>query len=206
MAITDTDIGKMCLAHMGITDPINDLASDQTPNAKTIRLFYDIARQAALEAFDWPFARVYTALSSSNSAAAAIPTPYAYEFKKPIQALAVRSVVIPGVGPPARPIDFDMGALIDGTQVIRTKVPGLYAWITVDEKNPARWTPLFILTFSYFLAFYCTPGIKEDEKMANKFWGLAQQHGAMAQVSVANQQSFDLQDLQNVSWHESRNS
>lgn len=58
-----TETANLSLAHLGIGLTITDLDTDNTVEAKTCRMFYDIATNHTLSRFRWGFAKVVEALT-----------------------------------------------------------------------------------------------------------------------------------------------
>lgn len=59
MAASVEAICELALGHLGMSDTITDVTTDQTAVARAFRRFYDQARDEVLTAFPWTFAKRY---------------------------------------------------------------------------------------------------------------------------------------------------
>lgn len=67
MAENQTDIANMALSHLGVGTTIENLETDRSAEAKSVRTFYDSARKELLRLTPWPFATKYATLSLITS-------------------------------------------------------------------------------------------------------------------------------------------
>jgi len=86
---TSTEIANMALSHLGVGVDIADLDTEDSPEAKACRAFYNQARQQTLRDFPWPFA---TKTVSLGLVTADPNDEWGYEYTYPADALQLRRI------------------------------------------------------------------------------------------------------------------
>lgn len=150
MAISDVTIANMALSNISTNSEIEILTED-SPEAKQCKLWFDLARMQALEAYDWNFARKRQALTLHNDAP---PDEWLYRYQYPSDCVAIRRMVNPA-GPKAPAIPFEVEASNDGsTKTILTNLESAVAVFTFDQRQISTFTLHFVGTFAALLAHY----------------------------------------------------
>lgn len=164
--ISDVIIARMALTHVGARNTIESL-SENSPEAKVCKLWYDPSRKQALEAFDWNFARKRQALAVHNDAPPEGVWLFRYQY--PADCIAARRVENPvisatsggvftseafkhvvGVNPDAVP--FEIETSNDGTISILTDLEDAILVYTFDLTNENLFPMMFVEAHSRVLA------------------------------------------------------
>jgi len=135
------------------------------------RLFYDSARKATLERYDWSFARQRYSLNLLTESA---PDTWLYRYSYPPQSIKARYIAYPGSRRPRVPIPFEIELDASGNnKTILTDMPDAILVHTVDVENVALFTPSFEDAVSWRLAAYLAvpmAGRPDDEKRCFDWW------------------------------------
>lgn len=162
-------ICNMALGHIGrSTLPIVSL-TEKSVEARTCQIWYDIARQEALELNDWSFARARLALALHNDAP---PDEWAYRYQEPAKCLTFLRIWNPLGGPSSaaqsahfagswngyygdlsNEIPFQLELSLDGTQqTILTNLASAIGIYTLDQELVQTFSPGYINTLAWVLA------------------------------------------------------
>lgn len=140
-------------------------------NANHVRTFYDIARQATLENYDWSFCRKRRSLALL---AEDPPDTWTYRYEYPPNCITPRYIAYPGVRRPIEPIPFDMELDDAGTsRTILTDQQSAVLVYTLDVENPSLFSAGFVDALSWRLAAYLAvpcAGRPDDEKRCMGWW------------------------------------
>lgn len=170
MSLSKVKIANMALSNVGDTNTIEALPPDETSiQATTIDLWYDTARQEALKAYDWSFARKRAILALHGDAAA---DEWAYRYQYPSDALHIRKLVHPS-DTQGDPVPYEVMESTDGTMCILTNLETANAFYTKDEETVTRFTPDFVIAFAYSLAGRIAMGLTSDSSIRDTNLGLA---------------------------------
>jgi hypothetical protein len=191
-------IGRLALSHIGARANLESL-DEQSPQAFQVKQWYDIAREQALEAFDWNFARVRKTLALHGDAP---PTgQWGYRYQYPANVLYVRKLENPftNVNNPIFPheplagfgsddVPFEIEQAPDGTRSLVTNLENAIAICTKNETLTNLFTPTFVQAMSHVLASHIAVALTGKrsikESQIQMFFAIV----AQAQALDANQQ------------------
>jgi hypothetical protein len=112
MAISKTDICNRALAEIGARAMITDFAGDLSPAGVQCRLWYDVMRQALLQAAPWSFARktfpLVTIALLSDDPMPANMYPWMVKYEYPSDCLRVNYILPPPLPPPSSGVAPDV--------------------------------------------------------------------------------------------------
>ena len=83
------DICNMAIGRLGISQFIGDIDAERSNEANTCRIFYDNARDRALQAMPWNFAKRFSDLQDIGNP----PPGWGYRFRYPNDCLKARQVI-----------------------------------------------------------------------------------------------------------------
>jgi len=138
-------IANMALGNIGVGDRISSF-DDRSPEASAAKLWYDPARIAALEAYNWSFARKSQALAQHD-----LPAPemrWRYRYQVPSDYVAARMVENPA-GVHADAVPYEIETADDGSLSIVTDMANAKLIYTFDQQN----VQLFSMHFTTLMAF-----------------------------------------------------
>lgn len=183
-----TEIAQMALGHIGQGTVLSNVDTDNTPQAKALRIFYTTAVEAVLRAFDWGFARKY---ATFNQVGDANPiTEWGYAYRYPADCLAFRYIVTgvrrPG---PGQQVPYITGS-DGGGLLIYTDMQAMEGCYTVRITNPSLFPPDFVLALSTYLAILILPTLSPEDPYGLRksltqswFFSLGQAHANNANES-----------------------
>lgn len=189
-------IYNMALSHINVLNQVSD-KDEVSKQANECRKFYVTARDATLEAFNWPFAKRFALLAEVGTP----PPTWIYQYAWPADAVEIREVV-----PVARsvdPIPFESAhSDISDSKVILTDEPAAQVEYTKRVTN----TTLFSAAFTEALAarlvgFVAMPLTGKQEKVDSSI-ALFNMLIAHARANALNNKQEDPQ--RDASWHEDR--
>lgn len=151
MALSKTTIANLALANLHTRQSIEDLDSEQTVEAGAARLWYDVARRETLSMFNWPFARSRQLLAVHDVSEDG--TNWEFRYQWPSDCVTPRFIVNPS-GDDKVPIPFEVENAGDGTQCILCNLDEARLVYTRDEEDVDLFTPAFVPSFAFNLAFY----------------------------------------------------
>lgn len=182
-----TFIANMALGHIraGSISSFEDVSI----NGNNVRTFYDIARQATLESYDWSFARKRKSLALLVENA---PDMWANRYEYPTNCIRARYIATPGVRRPINPIPFDVELDDAGTsRTILTDQEKAILVYTMDVDNPTLFSIGFVDALSWRLASYLAvpcAGRADDEKRCFQWWTMLT---SVAETNDANEGQAD---------------
>lgn len=182
-SVSEVQVARMALSNIGKGSKIESL-TENSPEARECLLWFDTARQQALEAHNWSFARRRAALALSSEDAP--EEEWAFRYIYPSECIATRYIENPlGVTAPAVPYEVELNG--DGTQkTILTDQEDAVMVYTFDQQNPDLWTVHFTLTMSYFLAHHVAQALTGSSKLRTIMLGIATNLGKDAAGHDAN--------------------
>lgn len=204
--LSAVDIGRMALSHLGTRTNIQAL-SEASTEAKAINRWYNPARKATLEAFDWDFARKRQILSMHGDAPPS--GVWAYRYQYPSDCLAPRYIVNPVQVIPNQRVGFihEISRVLgtagnavpyevedsNGTKSIMTNLEDAVLVYTFDQTAVSSFSNLFVLAFSHQLAsltaIELTGKASKQASELNLFFGLIRN----AAATNANQEQREPQ-------------
>lgn len=176
-----TDICNMALVQIQHSRLLDDVDTDDSPEADVCKLFYDQDRDEALEAAPWPFAtRRYkpAALDATTLDSGAVPSGWSYAYAAPADLIKLRGIFDtvrnPGLDQ-QWPFDVHYDANLQANIILTDKAPD--ASVPVEFIYTARITAeaLFPASFARLLALRLAPdlalGIAKDPQLAKGLMG-----------------------------------
>jgi len=184
----DVTVCNMTMGHIG-ADNINDLKSDRSTSAEACNTFFETARDATLEAFDWGFARVPRPLA--KSALENTRTDWAYMYEYPSDIVSVRRLLHQNRRT-NDPYPFEVALKPDGSnRCVLTDLDKAKAICTFRVVNLNLWTPLAIEALSWKLAALTVTPITQSPQNIGSYEQQFQIRIAAAQTANANQGQKD---------------
>lgn len=192
-----TRIVNQALVEIGITKPIVNLATEQTPAAVTARLFYADAVLEVLRAFTWPFATRYaTLVLVDGTDTEAVNGDWQYSYRLPADCVFARRLVNPDGSKRAfdpNPPKFRLGS--DDDRLLYTDVavdtdtnaPELEYTFRPDCAARAG-DALFRRALKWLLASHLAPSLEKTKITQAECWAAFQAALTDAKVPAANEQ------------------
>lgn len=159
MPISKTEICNFALSHCAVSSAIQDVDTENSPEAAACRLFYNQARDTLLELFPWAFAtRRFTLNLLSETYGG-----WTYAYKYPAVCKRVHHIINPSARTPTlnekipfsienNPVDFGRMILTDQDNAVIS-----YNYNVADEN---LFSNSFVMSFSYMLASLIAPRLK----------------------------------------------
>ena len=145
-----TEIANLALSHAK-SKLIDDLRMDTSPQARLARQFYDPALEAALEAYDWSFARRFAKLAASGEEP---QTNWSYSYVLPEDCIAPRWI-LSASDPNDNRTPFTVVASAGGQQrLLQTNRADAELRYTFRQFQTTMYTPNFVISLSHRLAAY----------------------------------------------------
>lgn len=191
-AISKTHIGNLALTHVGARHNIENVDTEQSSEADVIRLWYDFARQQALESHDWGFARKrVVATLHADTISTTSNTPYAgvwgFRYKYPNDCIVMRKIQHPNA-PPDDAIPFEIELSLDGNEkTVLTNLETAVLVYTFDQEQLNLFSPSFVVAHSLFLAAHIAFSITGKITLKKELERQAFQSVALAGASDANE-------------------
>lgn len=184
LGLSKVQIANMALSNLGDSSSI-EAFTEQTPQARQVRLWYDVSRIATLEAFDWSFARKRRALALHGD-----DPPdgvWSYRYQYPDDCVSARMFENP-LGHEANAIPFKVEQSEDGFEkTILTDLEDAVLVYTKDVENPGLYTLHFAKALSYILAHHMAISITGKISMQDKMFERWQLFIALAPSFDANE-------------------
>lgn len=171
-APTPLDIANRALAALGIRAIIGSL-TDPSDEAQVMSLHFDEARQAALAAHDWSFARRRATLTVP-AGTATMAAGWTYAYPQPADCVQFRGIFngFAWNQPPKVPFEvltgFDTANPPNPVILIGTNVASPVGVYTFDNQAPATWSPQFQSALPYKLAFLAAFDLSADEELTQR--------------------------------------
>lgn len=192
MASSNTEIANMALAHLGNGKDIADLDTENSSEARSIRRFYNVAREATLADFAWPFATKYAtlALVSEYGDTGHVTDEYDFAYRYPTDCLMLRRIKSGNRNDDRQDrVEYKI-AQDDQGQLILTDTEEAEVEFTILIESESRYSAEFVLALSLRLAVYAAPQLTKGDpfKLGDRAMGLYQQAISRAQANAANEQ------------------
>ena len=149
MSISSVRIANFALSKIGERSNIESL-DENSSEAEACNLWFVFAREQALSAFNWSFARKRIVLASASQAA---PETWVYRYVYPADCLKIRWLENP-LGLSADPVPFDIELNDSNVRTILTNLDQAKAVYTANVMDPGLFPPFFIDYFATVLARY----------------------------------------------------
>lgn len=177
------DIYNFALGNIGSSDVVASL-EERSKQANVCNRFYELARDAMLADFDWPFATRYETL-------ALLPTPttgWAYAYQYPSDCLRLLSANNRPYWPPGD-ITLDRYQVAAGAngQIILTNNAGATAAYVSRIEDTGRMPAQFVEALSWKLASMIAMPLTNTRSIAETAAGMSQQAMQAAWASALNE-------------------
>lgn len=183
---SETAICNLALSHLGQSDEINNIITEKSAAAQACRRFYDVARDATLGDFSWPFATKYEAL---NLVATTPTIEWGYSYRKPVDCLFARRIVSGFRNETAQTrIAYKMGRDASGGLIYTDQADAVLEY-TMRITDVSKFTAQFILALSFRLALYIVPRINNGDPFKQ-------------QSTLANLYNFEITSAQSAVFNE----
>lgn len=148
-SISKVKIANLALSNIGAKSSIESL-TENSAEAQECNLWYDVALELALEAYDWSFARTRLTLATHSDDPPDGVWEYRYQY--PSDCVKLRSLVNP-LGPDADPVPFTVETSEDGlTKSILTDLDDAVAVYTRLQTQTSMFSLYFVFTLAAALA------------------------------------------------------
>lgn len=189
--MSQVDVCNMALAHLGHADGIVDITED-SPQARACKIFYDLALKSTLRGANWPFAKriVAPALVEEDP-----NTLWKFSYRQPATCLKVRRVVSGyKVDTQETRIPFEPGNDNSGTLIFTDRQEAEIEY-THYVQNTDHMPDDFILALSYKLASLIGPSIMsgDDFKLARAALELWKMHLNRAEATAMSEEQGHIQ-------------
>lgn len=191
--MNEVDICNQALSHLGVNNI--QAITEPSKEARQCKLFYPIARDAALEAHDWDFARKRLLLALST----ATVTDWNFVYQYPTDCLKARKIldetgaytgtvldIETDLYAPTGQVEFEC-AVIENSRVILTdkEIAELVYTMKITDAN--LFSPMFINSLALILAANLAVPLKGKSDLQKSFLQQYQLQVASAKAADANQ-------------------
>lgn len=158
MSVSKTEIANMALSHIGVSNKIGDLDTEQSQEAIACRTFYDLVRKAVLQDNDWTFAEKTVPLNLIRFDDKL--GEYIYQY--PVDCLYARNVKHPRNVGKYDKRDFIVRKEASGKAIV-TRYEEAQITYTENLIQTGFFSPLFSLALSIKLAIYIAPRLTDGD-------------------------------------------
>lgn len=183
---------NLALAHIGVGKTISSL-TERSPEAEALNEFYEIARDAFLEEFAWPFAKRQLAIGLVSTAGDDDhpTTHYTYAYRYPSDCLFARRIIAEEERTESRNSrwSYDLLADDEGTLIVTDKESAVLEYTSILGRQESRWKSSFIIAFSQRLASLVAPRLMKGDtaKVGDRVISLERAARAKAMAICANE-------------------
>lgn len=168
MPLTSVTIGNMALDFAG-SDEIIEGFNENSVAASLLTRWYEPARQMALEAYNWGFARIHLRLALSGDDA---PTNWNYRYQYPANCLKARYIVdYADADNTSIPFDKMLNEAGDTLTIVTDQDQAELAY-TANVTAPHLFTAHFGVTLAHLLAHFIAPKLTSDKGIVQEQWDL----------------------------------
>jgi hypothetical protein len=164
---SDTQIANLALLHMGVSERIANLTTEQSRAAESLRVAYNDDRDYCLRDFPWPWATAYATLGLVSSATVAYSTDWFYAYRYPSQCLFIRRIVTDSGRLDTNPVQFRTGRDTQGRLILTDQQDAVVEY-TVAVTDPQEFDALFVSMLSWKLAASCGPSLSRLSKIEER--------------------------------------
>lgn len=180
----------MALSHLGISREVA-IDTENSAEANACRRFFDIARDASLQEFPWPFATKIDDLSLVEEDP---NEEWGYSYRYPSDCFNLRRI-LSGTRIDTKDTRIPYRISKDSTgKLIFTDLEEAQAEWTVRITDAAEFSPTFALALSFRLAVYIAPRLMagNSSKRQQELMQLYMMHGEKAADLAANEEQPDI--------------
>jgi hypothetical protein len=164
MATSEEEICNMALGHIGHTQFIDDLETEQTAEVEVCNTYYKQARDFVLEAFPWPEATKYTVLGLVENDP---NCDWKYSYRYPDDCIFARRIVTAMGRNDPNPPPF-LSAADDTGRVIYTNQENAEIEYTKKLEDVTQFRPTLTMALSWYLGALICPGLARDKSQADR--------------------------------------
>ena len=190
MPSSQIDIVNVALSHLSISKTVAILQTEKTEEAITARLFYDLAREATLRDFPWPFSSRILALALVEESP---NDEWNYSYRYPSDCLEVRRI-LSGMRNDTRQSRVPYRILSDeqGT-LVYTDTENAEIEYTINAVSPQFYPPDFVMAFSLYMAHLMAPRLTGGDpyKLGQRALGLYDLEINRAVKNAFNEQQIE---------------
>lgn len=187
-----TQIANMALSHLGVGVEIANIETEQSQEATACRRFYDVALQATLRDYQWPFATKQATLSLIESLTASTDE-WDYSYRYPSDCIDARRI-LSGTRNDSRQSRAPFRILKDSSaRIIYTDQENAILEYTELVDDPGFYPPDFQLAFSYRLAYLIAPKLTKGDPfgLMDKIMKLYDAEISRAKAASVNEEQAD---------------
>lgn len=186
---TKTSIGNIALTNISSKNRISNLETDESTEAKTLRVYYDEALKFVLTDVDWGFATARKALAQLSEDA---PIDWDYVYTYPNDCLKARRVFQSTRRTGTEKIPFEVTLNADKTiKVIMTDVSPAYLRYTANISDPSLFPAGFVNCFAWYLAYLISYALTKKTSVRDFCMKEYEKAKLKAEVSDAEEQDYD---------------
>lgn len=163
MARSNVKIANFALSKIGTDSTIESL-TENSAEANLCNLWFDHAREQALAAFNWSFAKNREVLAAHADDPS---DDWGFRYVYPATCLKARFIFNP-IGKDADPIPFEIENSPTGTKSILTDQGTAILIFTKDISTPLLYTPYFIEAFATILGSHIAYPLTTKTKKAKE--------------------------------------
>ena len=190
MASSKVGIVNIALSHLSIGKTVAVLETEKTEEAITARLFYDLALEATLRDFPWPFASRIIALAL----VAEEPNgEWNFSYRYPTDCLEIRRI-LSGMRNDTRQSRTPYRILSDEQgSLVYTDRENAEIEYTVRDISPQFYSPDFVMAFSLYFAHLMAPRLTGGDqfKLGARALGLYDLEISRAVKNAFNEQQIE---------------
>lgn len=201
MSVSDVQIAKLALSHVGDRYDITSLA-EATPEAEQVNLVFEPARDALLREHPWRFATRYVSPAALSGTP---PAGWAYMFTYPSDAVLVRKLVHP-LDPTGRtlpPLRWAASVNSAGAKVILTNEAEPEITYTAKVTDAAQFDAAFVMALSWRIAQMIAQPITGEASIVQRVARDGEYWIGQAKMQDANEGS-DMEHDQAPDWIRAR--
>ena len=187
---SSTEISNLALSHLAIGKQVANIDSEKSTEARACRMFFDIARDAVLRDFAWPFA---TRLFSLGLVETNPNDEWGFSYRMPSDCVQVRRI-LSGIRNDTRAsrVPYIIGS--DNTALlIYTDAESATAEYTLRETRVNLYPPDFCIALSLRLAAYIAPQLTGGDpfRLGERSMKMYVVELSKAQASAFNEEQSD---------------
>ena len=190
MPSSQIDIVNVALSHLSISKTVAILQTEKTEEAITARLFYDLAREATLRDFPWPFSTRILALALVEESP---NDEWDYSYRYPTDCLEIRRI-LSGIRNDTRQSRVPYRILSDGQgTLVYTDTENAEIEYTINAVSPQFYPPDFVMSFSLYMAHLMAPRLTGGDpyKLGQRALGLYDLEINRAVKNAFNEQQIE---------------
>ena len=184
MATSVEQIVNLGLSHVGHTQFVDNLETEQSAEAALGNLHYEPARDYVLEDFPWPEATKYIALGLLEENP---NDDWLYSYRYPDDCLFVRRIVTALGRHDPNPPPFITGADDTGRLIYTDEADAVIEY-TKLLTDVVQFRPTLVMAMSWYLGAMMCPGLAKDKKQADRCMQMYALVKSQAQARALNEQ------------------